>query len=182
MLRKGLLSVAVALPMAGALIPAQAQTLEQLREQCFAHRNNRQMKAFNIKLLCNVEYTDVEKHQGEIVLSNKLWSSSQITMKGWQTQENITRGNGPSQTEHCTVYDKVRIKGPEGGVPVTVTACEDLNEEYVTRMCKDVTKEICDSSTIVSQQQYGEQGYEQQGAQCVKEVIGAINTCDNYEK
>ena len=210
MFKKQLLTAAIAIPAVGASLSASARTqqsslpevlqfpstqgesLEEIRQRCIDLSANHQVNKFNIRILCNVEFEDIEKHQGEMQMALRSYASSQISMKGWQTQEQVSQGN-PTQTIACNIYEKVRISGPEGGVPVSINNCEQINVEYLTNVCKAETKEVCSTGTIVSksasqtqeQGQQGEQASQQQqqgpiGAQCTKETVEIINTCDRY--
>lgn len=190
MLRKSLVSVALALPIAGSMMTAHALTLQELQDQCRAIENNKQMRAFNIRLNCENTTTEIEKLPGEHGLGVRNYLSAVISMKGLQTQENVTISSGPTQVEHCPVYNVVEIKGPK--VPLNIERCDQLTEEYVAKACAAVTKDICDSGTTVSQDSKGgseqsqsqsqDQAQQQQTGLCTKRVIDTISSCESYAR
>lgn len=220
MLRKRLVSAVIALPVFGAsmgfagspaqqganqsstqqqsALPAVLQlkgatnnSLEQLRSTCIELRSNEQIKAFNMKLLCNVTYETVSTKFGEVQLANSATLSSQVSIKGATTDEQVFASEAASQKISCPIYTKELVSGPAGGVLVSLTSCEQIELDTLRNLCKSETKEICSASSIVSvgqqsqqsQQAQAQQAQQQQapaGAHCTKQVVEVINTCEDY--
>ena len=184
---RNLLTAVIAFPVSATLLAGDTtnqaqQSLDLLRQQCIAKRQDKQIKQFDIKVLCRGAHTVVEKETQKILLPNNKDMSLNVTVKGMNVVEQVARQQLPADQATCEIANVYELAGPEGGIPVSISHCDDLNEDYIRGVCKDKLADACEGNTAdVDQKGNSQVDSFEQATMCTKTLVKTISSCDSYK-
>ena len=174
-LKKGLISIAVSLPLTASATFGSEMSLEQLKQRCIDFRQNAQIERFSIKLSCKGNYTVWEAKDAETTLFGKSTVQSKISSKGdrWRTAPESFNYNIPGP-EACHDLVKMKISSPAGiGISdVVIDRCEDLNQDFIAEVCNDQVEKYCNDQMMDVN---GSEASNEES--CKVEELERINTC-----
>jgi len=195
LVKKGLLSFAIALPLFSTMALGNFGSLDELRNRCFDFSQDAQVKPFNIKILCSGAYSYWERGVGQYALPNGSSIFTRTSCKGgrFETDENMFALEVPPYVGTCEHYIKKEMQAPEGvGIAINLQRCEDLVPGNVEALCREQVHAYCNDQFVdggapiaqggvqgelgssSSVDQYGQEGV------CMLQVVDTIDTCSMF--
>jgi len=200
LVKKGLMSLAIAMPLVATLAHAAhgPESIDDLRARCMEMRSNYQIRPFNIRLLCSGHYTSWEEEVGSYGLPNagKIFTQTTCKNNRFQTGETFFDMMLPEHAGPCSRYVKKEMRAPDGlGISFSIRSCDELTAANVEAICKQELHRYCedqffvaggafagfdqDQSSVSSSSDVAQQGFGQEGV-CSLSVVEVVDTCSMF--
>lgn len=160
LVKKGLMTVAFALPMVSSLASAQlVSSVQDLQQMCFEFQNHEQAQPFAVRIVCEGSRTfwqEIEPGQFSMPNSERIMTSAGCKDNRFQFSGVGQYGAGgyisqlAPTTGSCSRHIKTEVATSQP-IFVTLTGCEQLDQRYIEEICWQKVAEACEGA-----QPYGE--------------------------